>query len=179
MRRGNKPIDVTVIRDGEEIVIEDVVFPGIEEEGQSFGAMDFRVFAVEKTFGRVISQAFTKSCLIIRMVGESLFDLITGRYTFAAVSGPVGISTAIGDAAKQGFSTLLYITALISINLGAMNLLPLPALDGGRTVVLLVEIFTKKKVPKKIEAIVNGVGLILLLILSAIIMVKDVITLII
>ena len=58
------------------------------------------------------------------MCWESLFDLITGRYTFAAVSGPVGISSAIGNAAKDGFASLLYIVTLISINLGVMNLLP-------------------------------------------------------
>ncbi len=177
MRRGTKPIDVTVLRDGEKITIADVVFPTINEQGQSFGAIDFSVYRVKKSFGNVMSQAFQKSCLTVRMCWESIYDLITGRYTLAAVSGPVGISGAIGDAAKAGFASLLNIAAVISINLGFMNLLPIPALDGGRLIVLLVEMITKKKLPSKIEGMINGVALMLLLLLSVVIMVKDVIQL--
>jgi len=178
MRRGNKPVDVKVERDGVEMILPDVVFPGLTEQGQSFGSMDFKVYGVKKSFGKVLSYSWQKSCLIVRMVWESLFDLITGRYSFDAVSGPVGISSAIGDAAKQGPAPLLYIVAMISINLGVMNLLPIPALDGGRLIILLFEMISRKRVPKKIEGIVNGVGLCLLLLLSVIVMVKDVITLI-
>lgn len=175
MRRGNEPIDITVIRDGKEIVLPDVVFPTEESEGQVFGVMDFQVWASEKTFGSVLSYSMSKSWLIIRMVWESLFDLITGRYTIAAVSGPVGISGAIGDAAKLGFTSLLYITGLISINLGVMNLLPIPALDGGRLVCILIEMITRKRIPKNIEASVNGIGLLLLLGFSVFIMIKDIV----
>ncbi len=178
MRNGHKPVTLTVIREGRSEVLSDVVFPGIEEEGQTFGAMDFKVYAVKKSFGKVISHSFNKSCLIIRMVWESLYDLVTGRYSLGAVSGPIGISNAIGNAAKQDGIMVLYISALISINLGVMNLLPFPALDGGRLVILLIEIFTRKRLPKKVEGIINGAGLALLLVLSAVIMVKDVITLI-
>jgi regulator of sigma E protease len=177
MRRGHEPIDITVIRNGERMVIPDVVFPGLSEQGQSFGTMDFRVKRVEKTFGTVISYSWQKSVLIIRMCWESVFDLITGRYTFAAVSGPVGISSAISDAAKAGFASLLNIVAIISINLGVMNLLPIPALDGGRILTILIEIITKKKLPKKVEGMINGIGLMLLLALSFVIMIKDVIQL--
>ena len=178
MRRGTEPIDITVIRDGKEFTIEDVVFPGLTESGQSFGSMDFKVFAVEKDFSEVMKFAFRKSALIVRMCWESIFDLLTGRYTFAAVSGPVGISSAIGDAAKAGGSSLLYITALISINLGVMNLLPIPALDGGRLITLLFEMISRKRIPKKIEGMVNAVGLAALLLLSVVIMIKDVVQLI-
>lgn len=179
MRSGYEPLDVTVIRNGQEIVIEDVVFPTIESQGQLFGAIDFRVKRGEKTFGSVMSYSFRNSFLIVRMVWESLYDLITGRYTIGAVSGPVGISSAIGDAAQAGFAALLNMVTLISINLGVMNLLPIPALDGGRLITVLFEMITKKRVPPKIEGIVNAVGLALLLGLSLIIMVKDIIQLII
>lgn len=179
MRRAYEPIDVTVIRDGKETVLEDVVFPTVEEQGQTFGVLDFAVYGEEKTVGTVLSYSFQKSILMLRMVYESLYDLLTGRYTFGAVSGPVGVSETIGEAARSGFSTVLYITALISINLGVMNLLPLPALDGGRTLTTLVEMVTRKRMPKKLEATINAVGLILLLALSAVVLVKDVIQLII
>ncbi len=179
MRRGNKPIDVLVLRDGEEVLLEDVVFATDEQDGQVFGVMDFKVRAVNKTFGSVMKYSWCKSVLIVRMCWESIYDLLTGRYTVAAVSGPVGISTAIGNAAKQGFSALLYITVLISINLGVMNLLPIPALDGGRLITLLIEMITRKKLPAKVEGMINGIGLMLLLGLSVVIMIKDVIQLLI
>ena len=175
MRNGYKPCQVVVLRGGETVTLENVVFPCAEEQGQTFGVMDFKIYRTEKTFGSVLTYSFAKSILIVRMCWESLFDLITGRYTLAAVSGPVGISEAIGDAAKNGFSNLLYITALISINLGVMNLLPIPALDGGRMVTILIEMITKKRMPTKVEGMINAIGLIALLALSAIIMIKDVV----
>lgn len=179
MRRGNKPVDITVIRDGKEVVLYDVVFPTDEEAGQTFGVMDFRVFGVKKDFGSVMKYSVAKTFLIVRMCWESVFDLITGRYTIAAVSGPVGISEAIGEAANEGALNLLYITTLISINLGVMNLMPIPALDGGRMITVLIEMITGKKVPAKIENAVNAVGLAILLGFSVFIMIKDVIQIII
>ena len=101
-------------------------------------------------------------------------NTLTGRYTLAAVSGPVGISSAIGDAARAGVSTLLYMVALISINLGVMNLLPLPALDGGRLLCLLIEMVTRRKIPPKVEGVIHGIGLLLLLGFSVLIMFKDI-----
>ncbi len=179
MRRGNEPIDITVLRNGEELTLYDVIFPTQSSQGQSFGAVDFRVLRGEKSFGTVMSCSFRNSCLIVRTVWESLFDLITGRYTLAAVSGPVGISGAIGDAASGGVIPLLNMVALISINLGIMNILPIPALDGGRLLTILIELVTRKKLPPKVEGAINAVGLILLLAFSGVILVKDVIQLII
>ena len=179
MRSGYEPLDLTIVRDGKEMVLENVVFPTVESQGQLFGTIDFRVKRAEKSFGSVLSYSFKNSALIVRMVWESLYDLITGRYTLGAVSGPVGISTAIGDAAKAGFASLLNMVTLISINLGVMNLLPIPALDGGRLITVLFEMITKKRVPPKVEGLINGIGLALLLGLSLVVMVKDVIQLII
>lgn len=179
MRRGNEPVDVTVMRGGEEHVIADVVFPTIEASGQQFGTIDFRIVGKDsdKSFGEVMTQSFRKSILIVRMCWESIYDLIVGRYSIDAVSGPVGISSAIGEAARTDGSQLLYITTLISINLGVMNLLPIPALDGGRMLTTLFEMITKKKIPAKIEQKINGIGLIVLLGLSLLIMIKDIVNL--
>ncbi len=174
MRRGHEPIDLTVIRDGKEVVLTDVVFPSDTQQEQLFGIMDFQVYAVKKDVGTVLSYSASKAVLIVRMCWESIIDLITGRYTVAAVSGPIGIGEVIGEAASQGAAPLLSIAALISINLGVMNLLPIPALDGGRTVLILAEMITKKKLPPELEAKINAVSLFILLGLSAIIMIKDV-----
>ena len=178
MRRGDKPVDLVVERNGKRETLYDVAFPVLTESGQRFGMMDFKIYRTEKSFGSVMNYSFTKGALIVRMCWESIYDLIVGRYTLGAVSGPIGISETIGDAARAGFTSLLYIVALISINLGVMNLLPIPALDGGRIICILFEMITRKRIPKKIEAAVNGIGLMLLLAFSLIIMVKDFIALI-
>ena len=182
MRNGNAPIDLTVTRNGETLLLDDLVFTTFTDQGQVYGIMDFRVYAIEKGFFDTLSISFRKACLVMRMCWEAIYDLITGRYTVAAVSGPVGISTAIGEAVSVGtflerVLSLLNITVIISINLGFMNLLPIPALDGGRIVVILIEMITRKKLPAKVEGIINGVGLALLLLLSVVIMIKDVIQL--
>lgn len=178
MRRAHEPIDLTIIRGGEEITLENIVFPTVVEDGVGFGLRDFTVQPVKKNFGNVISFAWSKAILIVRMCWESIIDLITGRYSLSAVSGPVGVSSAIGEAAKAGIEPFLYMFSLISINLGFMNLLPIPALDGGRLLTTLVEIVTRKKIPAKIENMINGIGLILLLGLSIVIMFKDIFQLI-
>ena len=179
MRRGYEPLDLTVIRDGQTIVLHDVVFPTDTQSGQTFGMMDFRVVGKsEKNIFEVLEWSVRKSFLMMRMCWESLFDLITGRYTIEAVSGPVGISGAIGDAAAAGIKPLLYMVAMISINLGIMNLLPIPALDGGRTLTLLFEMITRKRIPPKVENTVNTVGLMVLLGFSFLILIKDVLSII-
>ncbi len=177
MRGGNKPVTLVVNRSGEVITLENVSFPTISGQGQQFGFMDFITKSVDKNFGNFFTISFRKTALVLRMCYESIFDLITGRYSLSAVSGPVGISGAIGDAVSQGFASVLNMVVIISINLGFMNLLPIPALDGGRIITILVEMVTRKKIPAKVEAIINGVGLAVLLLLSVVIMIKDVFTL--
>lgn len=177
-RSGHKPVTLEVIRDGEQINLENVIFPTVNGQGQVFGSRDFLVYREEKSFGTVMRYAFSKGALMVRMCWESLYDLVVGRYTVEAISGPVGISGAIGEAASQGIDVLLHITALISINLGVMNLLPIPALDGGRIIMLFIEMITRRRIPKKIEATINGVSLFLLLGLSFLIMIKDVVQII-
>ena len=175
MRYGHESIDLTVIRDGETVVINDVRFPTVEEQGQTFGIIDFKITGyVEKGVFKVIGLSVRKAALVMRMCWESIIDLITGRYTVEAVSGPVGISAAIGDAASAGILSLLNITVLISMNLGFMNLVPFPALDGGRLITILIEMITRKKIPAKVEAMINGIGITILFALMILILFKDV-----
>ena len=179
MRKGINPVDITVIRDGKTVTLEDVVFPVTEDSGQKFGVRDFAIGYDEKSVGGVISHSWHRACLTVRMCWEAIYDLFTGRFTFAAVSGPVGISSAIGDAVREDIVSVLHIVGIISINLGFMNLLPIPALDGGRLLTILAEMITGKRIPKKVEGMINTVGLMALLLLSFVIMIKDVIQLII
>ena len=174
MRYGYEPVDLTIIRDGKEMVIEDVSFPTVEQQGQTFGIIDFKITGLkEKNIFSVISLSVRKSVLVMRMCWESVIDLLTGRYTLEAVSGPVGISSAIGDAAALGFLSLLNITVLISMNLGFMNLVPFPALDGGRLLTILIEMITRKKIPARIEGLINTIGFTILFAFMIFILFKD------
>jgi len=175
MRKGVGPLDITVIRNGERVTVEDVVFPTFTEMGTLFGTVDFKVMPAAKNAGTVIREAFFRSVNTVKMIWESLFDLITGRYGMEAVSGPVGVTKALGEAAEQGTADLVYLAVVISMNLGVMNLLPLPALDGGRLVFQFIELIFRKPVRAEIEGYVHFAGLIALMILMVIVAVKDVI----
>ena len=175
MRKGVEPIDITVIRDGESITLEDCVFPTIVESGTRFGNMDFKVLPEAKTPLSVLKHAFFRSTSTIKMIWESLYDLIRGRYGVESISGPVGVTKALGEAAEEGIDDLIYLAVVISMNLGVMNLLPLPALDGGRLLFQLIELIRRKPVKPEIEGYIHFAGLVVLMILMVVIAVKDII----
>lgn len=175
MRRGYKPVSVTVIRDGEEIVIDNIVFPGVTSDGVLFGSPDFYVFGEDRSLGTVIKNTFYTSKSTIKMTWDSLYDLFSGRYGIEQLSGPVGITGAITDAAKTSAESLFYLVAVIGINLGIFNLLPIPALDGGTLLLTLIEMITKKKLPQNIEMGIRTAGFMILMLLAVVILFKDVI----
>lgn len=175
--KGGK-IDMVVKRDGEKVELKDVKFDSSEENGISYLNVDFYVYGIRKTFGSYIKQTFATAASYCAVVWRSLIDLISGKYGISAVSGPVGITAAIGSAAKQNLENLLPIMALITINLGIFNLLPIPALDGGRLLFILIEMIFRKPVPQKYEAIVHAVGFALLIGFMLLITAKDIWTLI-
>ncbi|OQB14230.1 MAG: Regulator of sigma-W protease RasP [Firmicutes bacterium ADurb.Bin193] len=117
------------------------------------------------TFASRISEAFFSTINFAKIVLVSFGDLISGRYSFRDVSGPVGIVKEIGAAAKTGGFNLLFITTLITINLGVFNLLPFPALDGGRVVFILIEAIRRKRLPAEKEGMVHFIGFVLLILL--------------
>ncbi len=156
--------DLTVIRNGETTELKNVKFDTFTDDyGNSQFVIDFKVYAVEKTFINVISEAFRFMLSLIRMVVVSLTDLVTGRIAINNLSGPVGIVTAIGEASGAGLSSLLMLTALITVNLGVFNLVPFPALDGGRLVFLLLEAIRRKPINQKYEIAINAAGFMLLI----------------
>lgn len=176
MRKGIDTVTLTVERDGERLTL-DTDFPVYVERGQYLGARDF--YTVQENYGlsSVIRHSFYRSVLTVRMIWESLFDLVTGRFGIEAVSGPVGVTTQISEAASTGAANIIYLAIVISINLGVVNLLPFPALDGGRTVFILLEMIRRKPVPVKYEGMVHFIGIIVLMIFMLIITLKDIITL--
>lgn len=174
MHNAIEPVDVTVIRNGEKIVIPDVEFPTITEQGTKFGTVDFYVQPEARNLQNILKHSFYRSFSTIKMIWESFFDLFSGRYGFEQVSGPIGVTEAIGEAAKSSMPDLVYISVVISMNLGIMNLLPFPALDGGRILFLLIEVIRGKPVKPEIEGYVHFAGIVVLMGLMIVIAFKDI-----
>ena len=186
MMQGYQALDVTVVRDGEKIVLEDIVFP-VEQDPKSgvvLGIMDFQIYAVkDPTFFDYLEHAFFRSINSVKMVFDSLGGLLTGRFSLDAMSGPIGMVDTVGQVTEVSkkadtITPILNLIVLISMNLGIFNLLPIPALDGGRIVFHLIDgIAGRKVIKKEIEDTITVVTMMLLLAFMLFISVKDVIKL--
>jgi len=174
MFEGIEPVDVTVIRNGEKVVIENVSFSKITESGLSFGRVDFKVYAEGRSFTNVLKHTYHYSKSTVSLIWRSLAYLVTGKVGVDQMSGPIGVTSAIGNAAKVGFTNLLDLCAMIALNLGIFNMLPLPALDGGRFAFMLYELITKKPVKREIEGYIHFAGLVLLMILMVVVGFNDI-----
>ena len=177
MNSGYEPVDIVVIRNGEKLTLHNVKFPTQASNGATFGSYDFSVYGEKADFDSLIKHAFFRSGSTVKVIIDSLKDLIGGRYGAEAVSGPVGKADAVGQATKSGAYSLLYLFALITMNLGVFNLLPFPALDGGRIIFLLIEMIIRRPVKKEVEQAVNTAGIMLLFALMILITFKDIINL--
>ena len=142
----------TVKRDGQKVELPDVQFDTWQDEdGQTHMTLGFTVYGIKKTPLNVLKEAWNSTLYYGRIVFTSLADLVRGRESINNLSGLVGIVTAIGQAASYGWQDLLELLALITINLGVFNLLPFPALDGGKVVFLIIEGVTGHAVPEKLQ----------------------------
>ena len=179
--------DLVVERNGEKVVLNDfeMLRHEIQNEDGTTSLMYGFSFTLEKaTLGSKLQYAWSSCMDTVRSVRLSLQMLFSGRVGLMDVSGPVGIVQIMSNTAQasasalDAFMNMLYFGGFIAINLAVMNMLPLPALDGGRVVGLLlttaVEKVTKKKIDPKYEGYLHGAGMILLLILMAVIMFKDI-----
>lgn len=176
-------LDITVKRNGEKVDLNGVRFTTVEENGVEKIKFDMTILGVDKTFASVGSSAVKQTVSVARMVWMSLGDMITGKYGLKDLSGPIGTVGVIADIAEEStkktdYSALLNIMAFISINIGVFNLLPIPALDGGRLLFILIEMIFRKRVPAKYENWVHAVAMVLLLIFMALITFSDIFKLI-
>ncbi len=184
---GGETHDLVVIRDGAKVELKDFRMEKhtfANEDGTSSERYGMSFTVENATFGRKLAYVWNSARDTVRTVRLSLQMLLTGKAGLKDMSGPVGIVQMMSQTADAAASRLdalydlLYFGAFIAINLAVMNLLPLPALDGGRVVALLlttaVEAVTRKKINPKYEGYLHGVGMVLLLILMAVIMCKDI-----
>lgn len=148
--------DFTVLRDGQKVQLPGVQFDTWQDEqGETHMSIGFSVYGLEKTPGNVLREAGNSVLYYGRIVFTSLIDLLRGRESINNLSGPVGIVSAIGQAASYGWQDLLELLALITVNLGILNLLPFPALDGGKVVFLVIEGVTGHAVPEKLQSVLT------------------------
>ncbi len=179
-----KTHDIVVERNGEKLVFEDYLmethlFPG--EKTERYG---FSFSVVDATFKNKLQYVWNSGINVVRNVRLSLVMLLTGQAGLKEVTGPVGImqmmsNTAAASPTKlDALLNMLYIGGFIAINLAVMNMLPIPALDGGRVLGLLltcaIEGITRKKLDSKYEGYIHGVGMVLLLALMGFILFKDI-----
>ncbi len=184
---GKDSFDIDVNRNGNAVKLNDVKFNMVEgNKGKKHIQIDFYVNPLERNLINILKYTFIDTVSTVRIVWSSLVGLVTGRFKLTNMSGPVGIASAIGSATSEGLkvgilsaiSNVLSIMAMITINLGIFNLLPLPALDGGRLVFLIAEMIFGKSLSAKHEGWIHAVGLFLFLALMVFITYSDIIKLI-
>lgn len=168
-------VDLVVDRNGEKKNI--TVTPRlIEQDGTEMYQIGFYYTPVENpTILESIRESFNETISLVTQTFKSLKMMVTGNINFKTdVGGPVTIIKMSGQAAKNGLMTLTYFLGFISINLAVFNLLPFPALDGGWTVILLIELITRRKVPDKIVGAANYVGFMILMGFMIVVTLKDI-----
>lgn len=133
---------------------------------------------ITKGFGSSVKYAFTKFGSVVEQMWLTIVNLFTGKISISAMSGPVGIYSVVGETRSAGVESVIYLIAYLSINLGIMNILPIPALDGGHLLFLIIEKIRGKKIDEKIEGITTTIFFALLLLLMLYITIHDVIRLI-
>lgn len=177
MNKGFEPVDITIKRNDEKIELKNVVFPTMQASDIVYGEVDFYPTTEDFNVINVLKHGFFRSLSTVKMVIDSFVDLLSGRYGIEAMSGPVGITQTIGDFASKGLYYFLHIFVIITINLGVFNLFPIPALDGGRLLFLLIEAIIGRPLNRKVEGYIHFIGLILMLGLVLLVTFNDILRL--
>lgn len=164
---------ITVQRDGElvDFIVRDFYN---EAEGRNLIGITYGYGRERYGLFKAIGSSFRYVWDIFVEMARFIGSIFTQGVQAGDVVGPVGTVTIIGQAVRTGFETVLYLAVLISVNLAFMNLLPLPALDGGRLVFLVIEAIRRKPVPPEKEGMVHFAGLVLLMLLMVYLTVSDV-----
>ena len=164
-RDSDGKVDITVVREGKKLQLTGVPFSITTDKdtGTQYIQRDFWLYGTQKTVLGVLRETGLKTLSLARLVWVSLIDFVTGRVAISQVSGPVGTIGVINNAISYGLGTILYLMAVITINVGIFNLLPIPALDGGRLFFLLIEAVTRRRVPQKYEALVHAAGFVVII----------------
>lgn len=168
----NKQLDFSLVRNGKEMDIP--VTPAAKKaDGEKIGLIG--VYSpVEKSPVKAVSSGFTETYFWTKQIFVSLEKLVTGQFSINMLSGPVGIYASTDTVAKSGIYYLMKWAGVLSINLGIMNLLPIPALDGGRLMFFGIEALRGKPIDKQKEGMVHFIGFALLMLLMLVVTWNDI-----
>lgn len=175
--------NIKVKRGGETIDLGNIQFNTIKtEDGKEVISRDFYVEPIEKNFFSVIGQTFGQTTSVVRMIWSSLIGMVTGQYGLNDLAGPIGAASAITTATSaglersflEGFNNELFMMMVITVNLGIFNMLPIPALDGGRFFFLLIELIFRRPVPPKYEGYIHAAGFALLMVFMVVVAFNDI-----
>jgi regulator of sigma E protease len=183
MSRAGDTVDMVVVRDGQKVTLDDLPLQVREYDGVMRYGLTFN--RIKATFTTKLQYSWYTATNFVRLVRLSLTDLITGSVGVKDLSGVVGIFDTINEVGEQSetrsdaFLNIAYLCAFIAVNLAVMNMLPIPALDGGRVFLLIVTVIiekiTGKHINPKYEAYIHAIGMILLLALMAYVMFNDIV----
>ncbi len=172
------PVRLLIIHQEKNSSVDITPIKGIVGDKYAVGIAMQQVGDLKLSFFPAIWEGLHYTLVMIRETAIGLYtfivNLFQGTANFADVAGPIGIAGIVGNAADLGFTYLIMITALISINLGVINLIPFPALDGGRTLFVLIEGVIRRRISMKFTNIVNTVGFALLMLLMIVVTYKDI-----
>lgn len=176
--------DLVLLRNGEKVELKNYPMKRISYDGYENPMYGFNLGYDEGTFLNKLRYSWNMCCEFVRWVIQGLQQMFSGQASMKDISGPVGIvdmmaeTGASAESAADGLYNIFYIGAFIAVNLSVMNMLPIPALDGGHIFTLLItcviEAVTKKKLNPKYEAYIHAAGMALLLALMALIMFNDI-----
>jgi len=165
-------VEVTVIRDKKKqsFNVKTTDVGGIKTLGVYVETLD-------KNFINILKHSYHQTFTIIKMTYKTFFDMFKGKVGVEQMSGPVGIVTEIGNAAQRSLFDVLWLLIIITLNLGVVNLFPLPALDGGRIIFVLYEMITRKKLKPETEGIIHFIGFAILILFMLYITKNDIVRL--
>lgn len=174
---GKDKMNVTIERDGKEQAIQ-ITPKKVKVDGQVTYQYGFSLKnRLVHNFWMAVQYGFTKMFSLIHQMILIIWYLLIGKLSLSSLAGPVGIYTVVDQTAKAGFLSLVYLIGFLSLNVGFINLLPIPAFDGGRLLFLIIEKIKGSPVNPKIENTVHAIGFILLMILMVVITFNDILRL--
>ena len=176
----DRGVNVIVERNNEKITLENVHFSVIEdkESGIKIANIDFKFGQKDITFLNALRYSFDSVISDIKSVWITLAGLIKGKYSLKVMSGPIQITETMATMSSQGFIPLMRFVILITVNWGVINLFPLPALDGGRILFLLIEMIRRKPLKQEWEGYIHLIGFALLILLSIYVIYNDILRII-
>ena len=164
-QNGAKEATLTVRRDSEKFTQSFTPMETTYQDGSKGYIVGFNIAVKPASIGSLLHEAFFQTVWMVKLVFVSLGMLLKGQAGLSDLSGPVGVVGAMTTVAKSGWLDFLFFAAFLAVNIGIMNLLPLPALDGGRIFFTFIEVVFRKPIPPEKEGWVHAAGLVLLLLL--------------